>query len=225
MMEIYCDGLCEPRNPGGHATWGFVALGEPGSDTYCEVLHEAHGYLGYGEGMTNNVAEYTAVIEALKWAYREGHKGFMLKTDSQLVVNQVNGNWQVKAEGLMPLVTRVRNGMAQCQAAGIMWIPREQNQLADKQSRIAYRKAIGQAEDTTALYANAIRDLDAMDAELADGFELDFVVSNLARVQQYGDTTRFSDKQRAVIARLVLKYLGAEREAELLGQMRLGGIV
>jgi ribonuclease HI len=134
-MEIYCDGLCEPTNPGGHACYGFVAL-EEGKE-----LAARYGYIGSGEGMTNNLAEYTAVIEALKWGYTQGHRGFTIKTDSQLVVKQVSGEWQIKAGHLRPLAERIRNGMRFCEATTLLWVPREQNTRADRLSRIAYAKA------------------------------------------------------------------------------------
>jgi ribonuclease HI len=205
-MEIYCDGLCEP-NPGGYATWGFAAVDAGGTGGSTEWVHKAHGLIGYGPGMTNNLAEFTAVLQALMWAYQAGHRSFVLKTDSQLVVNQVLGRWQVKAGHIQPLVERIRNSMQACEVCELQWVPREQNLLADEQSRIAYREATGQQKDDASLYSQAIRDLDAMDAELEEGFETDFVVSNLARVNQYGDGTHFSDKQRAVIVRLAGKYL------------------
>lgn len=63
-------------------------------------------------------------------------------------------------------------------------------------------------------YIDAIKALDAMEHEVQDGFELDFLTSNLARVRQYGDGTRFSSKQQACIRRMVETYLGAHQAAE-----------
>lgn len=73
----------------------------------------------------------------------------------------------------------------------------------------------------TAAYIAALQALDTMERELADGFETEFVVSNLARIAQYGEQTRFSDKQKKVIQALVEDYLGEAHAKELLGQMRL----
>ena len=225
-MEIFCDGACEPVNPNGYATWGFVAYGENGFEK-----HAAHGLIGHGSGMTNQVAEYTAVIEALKWAYKAGYRGFTIKTDSQLVVNQVKGAWKVNAEHLRKFVDRAVKGLQACESQGrIEWVPREQNMRADELSKLAYKEASGtisseyqEASGSNEVFAEAIRDLDAMPDELEDGFEADFVISNLERIAKYGDDTRFSDKQKAVIIKLVEKYLGVGRAAEMQGQMRLIG--
>jgi hypothetical protein len=73
-------------------------------------------------------------------------------------------------------------------------------------------------------YVAALRAIDAAEAEVNDGFEADFLADNLARIAQYGEETRFSDKQQAVIRRLTACYLGQEREAELAGQQRLEGM-
>lgn len=226
-MELYCDGLCEPQNPGGHATWGFVATDDAGQE-----VHAACGYIGHGPGMTNNVAEYTAVIEALKWAYTAGHRGFTVKTDSQLVVNQVRGEWQVKAAHLDALVARVRNGLAACEAANrITWVPREQNARADALSRQAYAPYVRTSTQVeppsacVAVYVAAVKALDTMDAALAaldDGFETNFIISMMERITQYGDRTYISEKQQAVIRRMVETYLGVEQAAEWFhGQTRL----
>ena len=214
-LTLYADGLCEPINPGGTACWGFVAYAADGQEQ-----HAAYGTLGQGAGMINNLAEYQAVVEALLWAEHAGHRGFALYTDSQLVVKQSTLEWACNARHLEALRDRVRKGLALCQAT-IAWVPREKNQRADALTREAYAAATGQPLHTTAVYVTALRALDAMDAEVQDGFETDFLASNLARVQQYEDRTRFSAKQQAVIRKMVEQYLGAGVLAELLGQMPL----
>ena len=244
-ITLYCDGLVEPTNPGGTACWGFVAYAADGQE-----LHTAHGTLGQGPGMTNNLAEYTAVIEALLWAEYAGHRGFSVYTDSQLVVKQVQREFACHVRHLQVLRDRVRKGLSICQAT-IAWVPREQNQRADALTRKAYAAATHQdvsqatrilsedAQDASdhasrstailerhvAVYVAALRALDAMDAAVQDGFETDFLVSNLARVQQYGDRIRFSPKQQAVIRTMVEQYLGAAQAAEWFhGQQRLTGV-
>jgi ribonuclease HI len=49
---------------------------------------------------TNNVAEYAAVEEALKFLEGEGVRGAVLVSDSQLCVNQIAGRWKIKAPHL-----------------------------------------------------------------------------------------------------------------------------
>ena len=88
---------------------------------------------------TNNVAEYTAVIEALKWlrentnrqSFKEANKiQFLL--DSTLVVNQLNGLFKVKDSQLKELFIEVR--LLEGEVGGniiYMVIPREKNWQAD----------------------------------------------------------------------------------------------
>lgn len=88
---------------------------------------------------TNNVAEYTAVIEALKWIKENINKNqgeeilkqFLL--DSELVVNQLNGYFKVKDPELRNLLLQVR--MLEQEIGGNVsykHIPREQNREADR---------------------------------------------------------------------------------------------
>jgi ribonuclease HI len=84
MMSIVvnCDGLCEPRNPGGIATFGWLARRDG------EVIGSGCGVVAKGPKATNNLAEYTAVIRALEWLLDEGFakEVVRLRSDSQLVI-------------------------------------------------------------------------------------------------------------------------------------------
>lgn len=222
MMQIYCDGLCEP-NPDGIATWGFCALDDAGQE-----VHAAYGCLGQGDGMTNNLAEYEAVLQALMWAYRGQVAIPTLYTDSKLVVEQVLGRWPIRADTLRPLAARVQNGMKACHAS-LLWISRDQNARADELSRIAYRQACGQTDAVqahhtapdAAIYITALRALDSMPQSVEDGFETDFLSSNMERLATYGNRLYLSDKQRGVIFRMADKYLPEHDVLDMFGQMRL----
>src|SRR5665647_3789529 len=93
MITIYFDGLCRPRNPCGIATYGYVIY----QDT--EKVNSGFGVVGSGAGMTNNVAEYSALKHAAEWVSRNGIVDeIFIKGDSQLVIHQMTGTWQVKSE-------------------------------------------------------------------------------------------------------------------------------
>ena len=135
-ITIFADGLFEPRNSNGFACWGWAAIDADGQE-----IASAYGCVGRGAGMSNNVAEYTGLIEGLKWA--DEHAAGMdieLLTDSQLAVNQVIGEWECRAPHLIPLCDDVRRLLRQTKAR-LRWIPREQNTRADELTRIAYREA------------------------------------------------------------------------------------
>lgn len=141
LVTIKCDGLCEP-NPCGYGCYGWVANGEQG-----EELAKDSGCVGSGEGITNNVAEYQAVIRALMWAYRRKKFHVRILTDSQLVVNQINGLWSCNAVTLRPLLDRVRRAQSHFDAT-FEWIPREQNEEADTLSKYAYKQVTGRNAPT-----------------------------------------------------------------------------
>jgi ribonuclease HI len=134
-VTIYCDGLCEP-NPRGLACWGWYAL-----DCDGQPIGQQYGVTGQGEGMTNNTAEYAAVLQALAWAYKAGYRKPLIKSDSQLLVNQVIGAWGC-GDNLAPFLTRVR-GAQRVMAIRVEWVKREQNALADALSRRAYFERTG----------------------------------------------------------------------------------
>ena len=133
-LTIHADGICEP-NP-GKAAWAFIVFDEAG-----EVLHEDKGYLG--DDRTNNYAEYTAVGKAARWCVEFARgKQIELLTDSQLVVNQVNGVWQCQKEQLQTLRDRVKELFEMHEYITLGWIKGTDNQ-ADILTRHAYRDATG----------------------------------------------------------------------------------
>ena len=93
-----CDGAAR-GNPGP------AGIGVQITDADGEVLAEIAG--GLGE-TTNNVAEYTAAIEGLKKARELGAARVLLRSDSQLLINQLTGRYRVKSAHLVPLHRELR---------------------------------------------------------------------------------------------------------------------
>ena len=88
--------------------------------------------------MTNNVAEYSALKRALEWVSRHFvDDEIVIKGDSQLVVHQMNGTWQIKSETSKKFVPEIRR-LLEGRKTRFIWIPREQNTEADLLSNIAY---------------------------------------------------------------------------------------
>lgn len=145
-LMIFCDGLCEPANPNGWACWAWLARSPSG-----KRLREAYGCLGHGEGMTNNVAEYAAINDALRYTLgrtamlAERDMGVTFYSDSQLVINQIAGKWACNAPGLRELRENAVRHAEALIIAGVRvsfeWIPREQNMDADALTRKAYQEA------------------------------------------------------------------------------------
>ena len=65
MIVVNFDGLCEPVNPGGIATYGYIIKDDAGL-----VIAKKSGVVGKGPQMSNNVAEYAALCECLNLLLR-----------------------------------------------------------------------------------------------------------------------------------------------------------
>jgi probable phosphoglycerate mutase len=81
---------------------------------------------------TNNVAEYSALIFALEAAYEiDPAAQVLVRMDSKLVVEQMSGRWKIKHPDMLSLGARVQKLIAG-KNVEFVWIPREQNVLADE---------------------------------------------------------------------------------------------
>jgi ribonuclease HI len=92
-FTAYIDGSCAPVNPGGTAVSKFLVL-DNGKRIFSESL-----VIGSGPGMSNNLAEYAALVALLDWITRFGSEHIQKMTifcDSSLVVNQMVGSFRVK---------------------------------------------------------------------------------------------------------------------------------
>ncbi len=121
-MQINCDGGSR-GNPGA-AAYGFVV--KKGG----KIIKEGYGYIGIA---TNNFAEYTALIEALKWlAENAPGEALDFNLDSQLVVSQLTGLYKIKNASIKNLVQIVKELESKFKEVSYKHIPREQNKEADK---------------------------------------------------------------------------------------------
>ena len=138
MIEIYTDGLCEPYNPNGTATYGFVIYRKG------KKIHEQCEVIGSGKGMTNNLAEYTGAIKSLEFLKERNltHEETILRSDSQLLIRQLQGLYAVKSPRIRPLYQKIRNLIKSFPKFKCEWVPREENKVADELSRKAYRRFI-----------------------------------------------------------------------------------
>lgn len=97
-----------------------------------KVIKEISESTGSG---TNNIAEYKAVIRALKEAKELGAKEIMIQGDSQLIIFQLQGRYAVKSSNLNPLFEEVKMLEKSFEKVSYAWINREKNWLADKLSK------------------------------------------------------------------------------------------
>lgn len=111
-MIIYFDGGCNP-NPGMMET--------------CYVVNgkEVYDRRNFGIG-TNNVAEWSALIDALLHCEENGYTNVTIYGDSKLVVNQAMGTWKIKKDEFNLFKSeadRIRSKVK----ANIVYVPRDKN--------------------------------------------------------------------------------------------------
>ncbi len=129
------DGAANP-NP-GPASGAYVLFSPPIKDngSICRfVVEEGYRFLPKG---TNNEAEYTGLILGLEAAKEHGVKNIEIEGDSQLVINQVLGAWQVKTPSLVPLKSKAAKLYYTFPTRLLRQIPRELNTDADTLSKEA----------------------------------------------------------------------------------------
>lgn len=134
MITVYFDGLCYPKNPCGVAAFGYLVLKNG------QVVHKGFRAVGEGRGMTNNVAEYEGLMAAAQWIADEGiEEKIVIKGDSQLVIKQMKGEWKVNSATSKKYVPKIQR-LLEGKDVSFVWVPREENQEADRLSRLAYER-------------------------------------------------------------------------------------
>lgn len=121
-LTLYIDGAAR-GNP-GPAGIGAVIL-----DKDDNVQVEIHEYIGE---TTNNVAEYQALIRGLREAEHLAPAGIEIYSDSQLLVRQMTGVYQVRHPNLIPLHREAEKLLQHFSNFTIKHIPRQKNKRADK---------------------------------------------------------------------------------------------
>jgi len=119
---LYVDGASR-GNPGPAGIGVVIRAGERGP-----VLKEISEYIGPS---TNNVAEYRALLRALEEAHALGAEAVEIRSDSNLLINQLNGVYKVKSAGLGPLFLDARRRLQAFPNWSARHVPRGQNAAAD----------------------------------------------------------------------------------------------
>jgi ribonuclease HI len=120
--------------------WLFVdggSRGNPGPSAYGFVIVQYDGEVLFSTGAkigiaTNNVAEYTSLIEGLKKVLELGISEVDVISDSKLLVNQMMGTWRIANPTLRELSEQAHDLAEQLGKITYLHVPREQNKLADR---------------------------------------------------------------------------------------------
>lgn len=132
--EIVChiDGSCNP-NPGGTASFGCIVQRKD------KTVFEHCALCDDQQSTSNNTAEYAALLHVLDWLLRNGMAGksVEIRSDSQLLVEQMNDRWRIKKGRYIHLALRSKIILTQFDQISLRWIPREENRRADELSKLA----------------------------------------------------------------------------------------
>jgi probable phosphoglycerate mutase len=119
-----------------------ASRGNPGPASYAVIIRRPDGSVVYQLGKylgraTNNVAEYFALITALDYCATSNISRLRVRSDSELLVRQMQGRYKVKSESLKPLHERAIRQSKGLAYFAIEHIPREQNSEADALANVA----------------------------------------------------------------------------------------
>ena len=131
MITVYIDG-------GARGNPGPAGYGVRVEDTAGALIDELHGGIGVA---TNNVAEYNGLLAALQWALSHDEPDVHVRSDSELLVKQMRGEYKVKHPGLQPLYARARLLAAKLGRVRYEHVRREQNKEADRLSNLGMDEA------------------------------------------------------------------------------------
>ena len=120
-VSIYIDGAAR-GNPGPAGAGVVLKAGN-------KTIRSVYKYLG---DTTNNIAEYSALISGLQEAVALGYKNIEIYTDSELVAQQLQGDFRVKNSNIKVLFEKATALMNSFDSIKIIKIDRDNNKEADK---------------------------------------------------------------------------------------------
>jgi len=141
--RLFSDGPTAVPRSGVHvANIDGASRGNPGPAAYAVVLRDPAGQvvLELAKRMgreTNNVAEYYALVAALDYAMSQGIEALRIRSDSELLVRQIEGRYKVRSADLKPLYERALKLTRQLGYFAIEHVPREGNREADRLANLA----------------------------------------------------------------------------------------
>jgi ribonuclease HI len=125
--HVYFDGACR-GNP-GEAAIGWVVVTDGG------IVTEGGERVGR---MTNNAAEYEALIKGLELAAEYGFEEVNIRGDSELIIKQVRGEYDANDPDLREYRVRVRELLTEFPEWSLSHVPRDINERADKLANEAF---------------------------------------------------------------------------------------
>ena len=132
MITAYIDG--GSRGNPGPAGYGVQIVDDEGT-----VVAELYSYVGQ---TTNNVAEYRGLLAALEWAVERSLQTLHVRSDSELLVKQLRGEYRVKNPGLQPLYQDACRLVRRIGHVTFEHVRREMNKQADRLANLAMDEGV-----------------------------------------------------------------------------------
>ncbi|KAL0462008.1 UNVERIFIED_CONTAM: hypothetical protein Slati_0088400 [Sesamum latifolium] len=108
---------------------GVVIMSPQGEDLEFAVK--------FGFKASNNEAEYEALVIGMRMAHDAGARHLLAYSDSQLIVNQIEGTFEAKEESMIQYLQQIKELRTSFDQFQIIQIPREENVKADCLSKLA----------------------------------------------------------------------------------------
>ena len=119
---------------GSRGNPGPAGVGVTLMDQHGTRIYELSEFLGV---CTNNIAEYTGLVRALTAAKALGATKAIVRSDSELLVRQINGIYKVKNPGIRPLYQKAMDLIRQIGDVKVSHVYREGNTRADALANLA----------------------------------------------------------------------------------------
>ena len=138
-LVIKTRGSYSGKDPDNTASFAFIIYRN------SNKIKEGHGILEQGEDVDHNFAEYKTIIRALNWLKKEGLSSdkLIIKSNSDLVVNQMKDKWGVKSKKLKSLYTELKELTEELEQKSVSVkfekISKEDNQRAIELSELALK--------------------------------------------------------------------------------------
>ena len=133
FITAYCDG-------GSRGNPGPAGYGVSIEDAAGRPIADLSEFLGV---KTNNFAEYTGLLAALEYALMHSHPRLRVVADSELMVKQMKGQYQVKSPDLRPLWEEAKRRVAGLERFEIQHVLRGKNRRADALANQAMDRGTG----------------------------------------------------------------------------------
>ena len=152
-IQLFFDGATAPTNPGPSGAGWHIKIYKSKTN---EFIQEYKEYKFLGPRMTNNEAEYLALIHGLE-SIIDIVKKIKSKTDiklesviifgdSALVINQLSGSYKVKAINLIKYYNKAKELISELESRTlslkIIHILRHKNTIADDMSKLALKNSM-----------------------------------------------------------------------------------